>query len=101
MLRSMLVPTTGGESRDGYEDQLSSLTSGLLSTLADRGASLEALFQLYRQILVPRERRKKYVFERKLGLLLCLSYAQTLLIDVHHNKQPVGGGHGSGDAVTS
>jgi hypothetical protein len=42
---------------------------GLLSTLADGGASLEALYQLYRQILVPLQRPKKYVFERKLDLL--------------------------------
>jgi hypothetical protein len=49
--------------------QLTELTSGLLSTLIDGGASLESLFQLYRQILVPRKKPGRYVFASKLALL--------------------------------
>jgi hypothetical protein len=69
VLREMLVARTDAEPDNEYREKLSALTCGLLSTLADGGASLETLYQLYRQILVPRERTKKYVFERKLGLL--------------------------------
>jgi len=68
LLRKMLVPPAGAEEED-RRAEVSALTCGLLSTLADEGASLEALFQLYRQILVPLEGPKKYVFERKLDLL--------------------------------
>jgi hypothetical protein len=69
LLRKMLVPAAGADEGEEYRAQLSALTCGLLSTLADEGASLETLFQLYRQILVPLERPKKYFFERKLDLL--------------------------------
>ena len=69
LLRGMLVSTASADGGEEYREQLSALTCGLLSTLADGGASLETLYQLYRQILVPPERPKKYVFERKLGLL--------------------------------
>jgi hypothetical protein len=69
LLRKMLVPAEGTADGEDYRADLSALTCGLLSTLADEGASLETLFQLYRQILVPLERPKTYLFERKLGLL--------------------------------
>jgi len=49
--------------------QIAQLTCGLLSTLLDAGASLESLYQLYRQILVPPFETQSYVFGRKLGLL--------------------------------
>lgn len=51
------------------QEQLAELTAGLLSTLIDGGASLESLFQLYRQILLPPFRPPPYIFQRKLGLL--------------------------------
>ena len=44
-------------------------TSHLLSMLLDRDASLESLFALYSQILVPRKSKGAYVFDKKLGLL--------------------------------
>jgi hypothetical protein len=69
LLQEMLVPAGGAENGEEYRAKLSALTCGLLSTLADKGASLETLFQLHRQILIPLERPKKYVFEKKLGLL--------------------------------
>jgi hypothetical protein len=69
LLRNMLVSANVPEDGGEYREQLSALTCGLLSTLADEGASLETLYQLYRQIIVPPERPKTYVFEHKLGLL--------------------------------
>ena len=50
-------------------DQIARLTCGLLSTLIDGGVSLESLYQLYRQILLPSFKSQRYVFARKLGLL--------------------------------
>lgn len=49
--------------------KIAQLTGGLLSTLVDGGASLESLFHLYQQILVPRKPQPSYNFSRKLGLL--------------------------------
>jgi hypothetical protein len=46
-------------------------TGSLLSTLVDTGASLESLYQLYRNILVP-WKRSGYQFNRKYGLLKTL-----------------------------
>lgn len=55
---------------DERQALIEQVTGSLLSTLADGGASLETLFQLYRQILVPvREPPARYAFHRKLGLL--------------------------------
>ena len=47
------------------------VTGSLLSTLVDTGASLESLYQLYRNILVPRK-ISHYEFKRKYGLLKTL-----------------------------
>jgi len=52
--------------------QIASLTGGLISALMDQGYSLESLFQLYRQILVPVRTKKQYVFQKKLGLLTAI-----------------------------
>ena len=56
---------------EGEEDRSRSiriLTNYLISTLLDRGASLESVFQLYRQVL-SRKRVKEYVFKKRFGLL--------------------------------
>ncbi|NCC62152.1 MAG: hypothetical protein EOM12_14705 [Verrucomicrobiae bacterium] len=39
------------------------LTGNLLSTLLDRGGSMESLYQLYRQVLCPRRSLKRYDFD--------------------------------------
>jgi hypothetical protein len=49
--------------------RIEGVTNYLLSTLLDRDASLESLFSLYAQILVPRRQNGKYVFEKSFGLL--------------------------------
>jgi hypothetical protein len=45
------------------------ITNCLLSVLLDRGISLESLFQLYSQVLIPRLHKDTYKFERKWWLL--------------------------------
>jgi hypothetical protein len=50
--------------------EIRSLTGALLSYLLARGQSLEGLFQLYRQVLVPvKASYKPYVFEQRFDLL--------------------------------
>ncbi|HZS80562.1 MAG TPA: hypothetical protein VFA14_03935, partial [Herbaspirillum sp.] len=45
------------------------LTGNLLSTLLDQGASVESLFQLYRQVISATRQGKDYVFDKKFSLL--------------------------------
>lgn len=49
--------------------ELHVLTGNLLSMLMDSGASLESLYQLYRQILIKEHPGRPYSFEKRLGLL--------------------------------
>lgn len=48
------------------------LTGNLLSTLLDKGGSIESLYQLYRQVICDIKANKAYVFSKKLGLLIRL-----------------------------
>jgi hypothetical protein len=64
----LLSPTPAGTAQE-RQALLAAFTSGLLSTLIDGGASVESLFQLYNQILVPRKPQRQYIFARKFGLL--------------------------------
>lgn len=48
--------------------QVHAITAALLSTLLDRDFSLESLFRIYAEILVPRRAQAAYHFDRKLGL---------------------------------
>jgi hypothetical protein len=50
-------------------DEIRSLTGTLLSYLLARGQSLEGVFQLYRQVLVPVELHGPYVFANRFDLL--------------------------------
>lgn len=59
-----------GRAEPGRFDEIRSLAGTLLSYLLARGRSLEALFQLYRQVLVPVEPPEKpYVFAQRFDLL--------------------------------
>lgn len=49
-------------------EEIHSVTGNLLSILIDRNASLESLYTLYAEILVPRHPKPGYVFARRLGL---------------------------------
>ncbi|EKS72028.1 hypothetical protein BURK_009356 [Burkholderia sp. SJ98] len=63
-----LAPDTRPES-DRFQE-IRSLTGSLISRLIARGQSIEGLFQLYRQVLVPLKPPKKaYVFAKKFDLL--------------------------------
>ena len=53
------------------KDAIYQVTASLLSTLVDYGASLESLYQLYRNVLVPRK-KSAYQFSRKYWLLKTL-----------------------------
>lgn len=51
-------------------NEIRSLTGSLISCLIARGQSIEGLYQLYRQVLVPIKRQKKaYVFAQRFDLL--------------------------------
>lgn len=57
------VPEGG---RDGY---IQTLTGNLLSTLLDRGGSIESLFQLYRQVICKSGAGDEYDFGNNFGIL--------------------------------
>ena len=59
------------------KETIDQLTVALLSTLIDAGASLESLYQLYRNVLVPRT-PKNYQFIKKFGLLKTLVLQQPI-----------------------
>ncbi|UEQ16114.1 hypothetical protein K9838_05515 [Xanthomonas phaseoli pv. manihotis] len=44
------------------------ILGGVLSALLDSDYSLESLFSIYKEVLVPRKDRGKYIFDNKLGL---------------------------------
>lgn len=51
-------------------NEIKSLTGSLISYLISRGQSIEGLFQLYRQVLVPvKPQKKPYVFAQRFDLL--------------------------------
>lgn len=50
-------------------EHIHALTGNLLSTLLDQGASVESLFQLYRQVISAIRPGKNYVFGKKFDLL--------------------------------
>jgi hypothetical protein len=57
-------------------------TAALLSTLLDRDFSLESLFRIYAEILVPRRPGAAYHFDRKLGLTRQILTGPPQLYDV-------------------
>ncbi|ALP68657.1 hypothetical protein [Paraburkholderia caribensis] len=60
------------DAREEHErfEEIRSLTGSLISFLIARGQSIEGLFQLYRQVLVPIKAQKKaYVFAQRFDLL--------------------------------
>lgn len=65
-----IPPTTPAEP-DRF-DAIYSVTGHLLSTLIDRRASLESLFKLYSEVLVPRRPKSSYSFSRRFGLAATL-----------------------------
>jgi hypothetical protein len=53
--------------------RIQTITGNLLSTLIDRGSSVESLFQLYKQVIsAPSKDKKTYVFEKRFDLLVKL-----------------------------
>jgi hypothetical protein len=69
LLNAALVQSLPAQ-QETRRELIEQVVGSLLSTLADGGASLETLFQLYRQILVPvRQSPAKYEFRRRFGLL--------------------------------
>jgi hypothetical protein len=68
-LSQILTEDLREELDESAADRVSSITDGLLSTLIFRGASLESLYQLYAQVLVPRKQKPGYQFAKKLGLI--------------------------------
>ena len=68
-LAAILLPAAPAGTPQERQGQIAALTAGLLSTLIDAGASLESLYQLYRQILLPPFKPQGYAFGRKLGLV--------------------------------
>ena len=62
------APDADGASEEILEN-IHQLTGNLLSTILDRGVSLESLYSLYAQILVPRAVDNTYQFEKKIGLV--------------------------------
>lgn len=81
-LNRALITDVGSVSADVRNSHIQSLTGNLLSTLLDRGASIESLFQLYRQILCGSKPGKQYVFEKKFGLLVRLILVEPRRFDV-------------------
>jgi hypothetical protein len=71
-LATILLSDPPEGSPHARQEKIAHLTGGLLSTLIDGGASLESLYQLYRQILLPSSKSQRYVFRRKLGLLAAI-----------------------------
>lgn len=65
------MPPDPRQEPDRFED-ISTLTGHLLSTLIDRGASLESLYKLYAEILVPRHTKRPYRFGRRFALTSAL-----------------------------
>ncbi|WDJ97239.1 hypothetical protein JH262_16815 [Xanthomonas campestris pv. incanae] len=48
--------------------RIHSILGGVLSALLDSDYSLESLFSIYKEVLVPRKDRGKYIFDKKFGL---------------------------------
>lgn len=69
-LEGALINTTAQDAPEsGWNCHIQTLTGNLLSTLLDEGASLESLYQLYRQVIAGAKSGKEYRFDKKLGLL--------------------------------
>ncbi|MFN3704260.1 hypothetical protein [Thermomonas sp.] len=58
------------------------ITAALLSTLLDRNFSLESLYRIYAEVLVPRKPDRVYRFDRKLGLTRLLLTQPSQIFDV-------------------
>ncbi|OBR54087.1 hypothetical protein, partial [Paraburkholderia tropica] len=68
-LKTALLEPDGRSDEEQFS-QIRSMSGALLSYLLARGQSLEGLFQLYRQVLVPAKASSKpYVFEQRFDLL--------------------------------
>lgn len=63
-------------------DTVHAVTGSLLSTLLDHDFSLESLFRIYAEVLVPRAPKGPYRFDRKLGLASVLLMQPKKTFDV-------------------
>ena len=56
----------------GGFNEIYTATTNLLSTLIDREMSIESLYKIYSEVLVPRQPKENYKFERKFDLMVKL-----------------------------
>ncbi len=68
-LERMLITDVNAIPVNKRFDTIHAVTGNLLSTLLDRGASIESLFQLYRQVICGAKPERPYVFAKKFSLL--------------------------------
>jgi len=68
-LKRALITNVAGIPAQDRNEHIHILTGNLLSTLLDQGASVESLFQLYRQVISATQQGKTYVFDKKFSLL--------------------------------
>lgn len=68
-LERMLITDAGAAPTKQRLEKIHAFTGNLLSTLLDRGASIESLFQLYRQVICGVKPGKPYTFAKKFSLL--------------------------------
>lgn len=71
-LEEILITNVTALPQDQKNAFIHTLTGNLLSTLLDQGASVESLFQLYRQVIRGSKPESRYVFSKKFGLLVKL-----------------------------
>lgn len=93
LLDQHYIPTAFGQLEDllitqpaqGHPPVLAAvhgITAALLSTLLDRDFSLESLYRIYAEVLVPRNPDRVYRFDRKLGLTRVLMTQSKQAFDV-------------------
>lgn len=68
-LERMLITDAGAGPTKQRLGRIHAFTGNLLSTLLDRGASIESLYQLYRQVICGVKPEKPYAFAKKFSLL--------------------------------
>lgn len=71
-LESALITDVDALPPNERNTHIQTLIGNLLSTLLDQGASVESLFQLYRQVICGTKPGKLYVFKRRFSLLVKL-----------------------------
>lgn len=70
---TLATPTgTSPPNKTSNFQEISVVTGNLLSVLLDNGASIESLFQLYRQVIANTDPNKTYVFDNRFSLLVKL-----------------------------